>query len=71
MPTEFKLYGVEKKDMYAYKSKEEKIKIRKQMVEMALKEGVKPAARYYNTYPSTVRSWVKKYKENECMFKER
>ena len=62
MPTEFRLYDVEEKDLYKNKSKEEKEKILLDMVEYALKYGNKPAARYYNTYPSTVRRWVSKYK---------
>lgn len=64
MSTEFRLYNVEPKDLYKNKSKEEKQKILLDMVEYALKYGNKPAARYYNTYPSTVRRWVNKYKEN-------
>lgn len=63
MSTEFRLYNVEEKDLYQNKSKEEKEKILLEMVEYALKYGNKPAARYYNTYPSTVRRWVNKYKE--------
>lgn len=63
MSTEFKLYGVEEDDLYVNKSKTEKEKIRIEMVKMALERGNKPTARYYNTYPSTVRRWVRIYKE--------
>lgn len=63
MSTEFKLYDVEEKDLYKNKRKEEKEKILLDMVNYALKYGNKPAARYYKTYPSTVRRWLKKYKE--------
>ncbi len=63
MSTEFKLYDVEKNELYASKSKKDKEKILYDMVMYALKYGNKPAARYYNTYPSTVRRWVNKYKE--------
>lgn len=63
MPTEFKLYNVEEKDLYKNKSRKEKEKILMDMVEFALKYGNKPAARQFNTYPSTVRRWVNKYKE--------
>ena len=63
MSTQYRLYNVEKKDMYASKPKAEKEKIRKEMAKMALEKGVKPTARYYNTYPQTVRKWVKVYKE--------
>ncbi len=63
MSTEFKLYDVEEKDLYKNKSKEEKEKILLDMVNYALKYGNKPAARYYKTYPSTVRRWLKIYKE--------
>lgn len=63
MSTPYRLYNVEKKDMYAYKPKEEKIKIRKEMALMALEKGVKPTARYYKTYPKTVRKWLRVYEE--------
>lgn len=63
MATEFKLYGVEKEDMYANKTKEEKENIRKEMARMAFKVGIKPTARYYNTYPNTVRNWLNKYRD--------
>lgn len=63
MSTEFKLYNVNKDDMYANKTKEEKEIIRKEMAKMALKIGIKPTARYFNTYPNTVRVWLKKYEE--------
>lgn len=63
MSTQFKLYNVKKEDMYTYKTKEEKEIIRERMVKMALEKGIKPTARYFNTYPQTVRKWVKKYKE--------
>lgn len=63
MSTEFKLYDVEEKDLYKNKSKEEKEKILLDVVNYALKYGNKPAARYYKTYPSTVRRWLKIYKE--------
>ena len=63
MSTEFKLYNIDEKDLYNNKSKQEKQSILLDMVEYALKYGNKPAARYFNTYPSTVRRWVKKYKE--------
>lgn len=33
------------------------------MVKMALERGNKPTVCYYNTYPVTVRRWVKIYKE--------
>ena len=63
MSTEFMLYDVEEKDLYSKKRKEEKKELLYDMVMYALKYGNKPAARYYNTYPSTVRRWVKKFKE--------
>ncbi len=63
MATEFKLYNVKKEELYANKSKKEKEDLRYEMVMMALERGNKPTARYYNTYPSTVRRWVKIYKE--------
>lgn len=63
MSTEFKLYDVEEKNLYSKKSKAEKKELLYDMVMYALKYGNKPAARFYNTYPSTVRRWVNKYKE--------
>ena len=64
MSIEYKLYNVEKEDFYASKTKEEKEIIRKKMVEEAKIRGIKPTARKYNTYPQTVKRWIKKY-ENE------
>lgn len=61
MPLEFKLYNVNNKDLYVNKSKEEKEVIQKEMVKMAIECGIKPTARYFNTYPSTVRRYLKKY----------
>lgn len=63
MSTEFKLYNVEKKELYVNKTKAEKEDLRKDMVKMALERGIKPTARYFNTYPATVRRHLKKYKE--------
>lgn len=63
MPTEFKLYNVEKGDLFDNKSKIEKEEILLEMVECAIKYGYKPTARKYKTYPSTVRRWVKVYKQ--------
>ncbi len=62
MSTEFKLYDVQEQDLYKNKSKKEKEAVLFDMVNYALKYGNKPAARFYKTYPSTVRRWVKKYK---------
>ena len=64
MSTEFKLYNVKKEDMYSSKSIEEKNDIRRKMVEEAKIRGVKPTARKYNTYPTTVRRWIKRFEEN-------
>ena len=33
------------------------------MAKMALERGIKPTARYYNTYPATVRKYLRIYKE--------
>lgn len=63
MPTEFTLKDIKKKDLYQKKTKSEREKLLIEMVEYALKYGNKPAARYFNTYPSTVRRWVKIYNE--------
>lgn len=63
MSSQFKLYDVPKEELYGNKSPQEKEILRKEMVEMALERGYKPTARYYNTYPATVRRWVKVYQE--------
>ncbi len=63
MSTEYKLYNVKEEEMYCKKSKDEKEIIRKQMVEEAKIRGIKPTARKYNTYPSTVKRWIKKYEQ--------
>lgn len=63
MSVEYKLYDVPKEEKYGSKSTEEKKKIRKEMVKMANEKGIKPTARYYKTYPQTVRRWVKKFNE--------
>ena len=65
MATEFKLYNTDKNERYANKSQNEKEKIRAEMVKMALERGIKPTARYFNTYPITVRKWVRIYQEQQ------
>lgn len=63
MSTEFKLYNVSDEDLYKNKSPEEKTRMRMKMVVMAKERGIKPTARYFNTYPSTVRRMIKIYEE--------
>ena len=63
MPTEFRLYNVDEKDLYKNKSIEEKEEMLYAMVQTALERGIKPTAREFNTYPATVRKWVNKYKD--------
>lgn len=63
MSNDFKLYNVDKEDLYVNKTKEEKLSIQIEMAKMALERGIKPTARYFNTYPPTVRRYLKKYKE--------
>lgn len=63
MPTEYKLYYIDEKDLYKSKSKEEREKILYDMVQTAMKRGIKPTAREFYTYPSTVRRWLKIYNE--------
>lgn len=65
MSTNFKLYNVEKQDLYQNKSKEEKEMLHDQIAKMAMERGIKPAARYFNTYPPTVRNHLKKYQEEQ------
>ena len=63
MSTEFRLYDVDDKDLYRNKSKEEKEALKPKIIETAKKRGIKPTARYFNTYPSTVRRIIKEYEE--------
>lgn len=63
MSTEFRLYNVSDEDLYKNKSPEEKTKMRMEMVIMARQRGIKPTARYFNTYPSTVRRMIRIYDE--------
>ena len=63
--TEFKLYDVDPKDLYINQSKETKKQLREQMYDMAKIRGIKPTARAFNTYPSTVRRILKKFDNNE------
>lgn len=60
MSVEFKLYCNDE-ELYKNKTKEEREKIVKEMVVYALGNGIKPAARKYNTCPKTVRKWVNKF----------
>lgn len=65
MPTPFFIYeNVKKEDLYVNKSEEEKENIRIMAVDYAIKHGNKPAARKYNTYPSSIRNWRKKYERD-------
>lgn len=63
MSTEFKLYNVDDKDLYRNKPPKEKFEIRKQIIVMAKERGIKPTARYFNTYPATVRRIIRLYNE--------
>lgn len=63
MSTEFKLYNVNDEDLYRNKSPKEKFEIRKKMIVMAKERGIKPTARYFNTYPATVRRIIRLYNE--------
>ena len=63
MPTEYKIYYSDESELYVNKTKEEKERLRPLMVEMAMERGIKPTARYFKTYPSTVRNVLRKYEE--------
>ena len=63
MPTEYKIYYSDESELYVNKTKEEKERLRPLMVEMAKERGIKPTARYFKTYPSTVRNVLRKYEE--------
>ena len=61
MPTEFRLYNVDDKDLYKNQTKERKEELKPQIVEMAKLRGIKPTARAFNTYPGTVRRIIKEF----------
>ena len=63
MPTEYKIYYSDESELYVNKTKEEKERLRPLMAEMAKERGIKPTARYFKTYPSTVRNVLRKYEE--------
>mgnify|MGYP004491415261 FL=1 len=63
MPTEYKIYYSDESELYVNKTKEEKERLRPLMVEMVKERGIKPTARYFKTYPSTVRNVLRKYEE--------
>ena len=63
MSTEYKIYYNDESELYKNKSKEEKERIRLEIVKMAPERGTKPTARYYKTYPSTVRNIMRIYEE--------
>lgn len=63
MPTEYKIYYSDESELYVNKTKKEKERLRPLMVEMAKERGIKPTARYFKTYPSTVRNVLRKYEE--------
>lgn len=63
MATEYKIYYNDETELYNNKTKEEKEKIRLEIVKMAPERGIKPTARYFKTYPSTVRKIMKIYEE--------
>ena len=65
MSTEFRLYNVSDSDLYRNKTKEEKKELEPKIVEMAKVRGIKPTARYFNTYPATVRRIIQKFEEKE------
>ena len=62
MSTEFKLYNVNDEDLYRNKSPKEKFEIRKQMIVMAKERGIKPTARYFNTYPGILNGYFRRKK---------
>lgn len=61
MPTEYRIYYEDESELYVNKTKEEKEKLRLLIIAMAKERGIKPTARYFKTYPSTVRYIVRKY----------
>lgn len=65
MSTEYRLYDVDESELYRNQSKEDKKKIQLEIIEMAKQRGIKPTARYFKTYPSTVRGIIKRYEKND------
>lgn len=65
MPVKFRLRNVEKKDLYGSQPMSKRKELQPKIVKMAKEKGVKPAARYFNTYPSTVRRLIKKQEESD------
>ena len=63
MSTEYKIYYNDENELYKNKSKEEKERIRLEIVKMTPERVIKPTARYYKTYPSTVRNIMRIYEE--------
>ena len=63
MSTEYKIYYNDENELYKNKSKEEKERIRLEIVKMAPERAIQPTARYYKTYPSTVRNIMRIYEE--------
>ncbi len=61
MPTEFKLYNVKEEELYKNQTKQKKEELRPLIYKMAKERGIKPAARYFNTYPGTVRNIIKSF----------
>ena len=70
MSTEFKLYNVDDKDLYKNQSPERKAQLQPEIIKMAKERGIKPTARYYNTYPATIRRIIEKYENNQCKEKD-
>ena len=65
MSVEYKIYYTDERDLFVNKTKEEKDKLRPPKAKMAKERGIKPTARYFYTYPSTVRRILRKYEENK------
>lgn len=65
MSVEYKIYYTDERDLFVNKTKEEKDKLRPQIAKMAKERGIKPTARYFYTYPSTVRRILRRYEENK------
>ena len=70
MSTEYVLYYIDEKDLYKNQTKEKKAQLEPEIVKMAKERGIKPTARYFYTYPSTIRRIVKQYENKQKMEKE-
>ena len=69
MSTEYALYYIDEKDLYRNQTKEKKAQLEPEIVKMAKERGIKPTARYFYTYASTIRRIIKNMKMSTIISK--